>query len=279
MRICFTSDLHGHLPLYDQLTELVRRERPDVLVLGGDNHPDPDPQQAGCSQASFVHDDLIPRIRRWREAASGLSTVCLLGNHDVGCVRAALAQHAAAGTLAVLDAHDVWSRDGVHFLGMPLAPPSPHWAKDFERLDMPGDPLPVDGGMVWDPGHFRLAAVSARSWFAGRPTLLEELAAAPLLPEPWIFVCHAPPFDTKLDRLPQLTFPIGSRAVRRFVEERQPLCALHGHVHESPAVTHAYHDRIGRTVCVNPGQSDDALHAILFDSADVAGSLRHNLLG
>ena len=41
---------------------------------------------------------------------------------------------------------------------------------------------------------------------------------------------------------------VGSIAVRRFVEERQPLIALHGHVHESQGV-----ERLGRTICLNPG--------------------------
>ena len=59
------------------------------------------------------------------------------------------------------------------------------------------------------------------------------MPAAPVVAAPWIFVCHAPPHDTALDRLPQVPHPIGSRAVRRFIEQRQPLVSLHGHVHES----------------------------------------------
>jgi Icc-related predicted phosphoesterase len=77
-----------------------------------------------------------------------------------------------------------------------------------------------------------------------------------------IFNFHVPPLASELDWGPALDddfkmqseggqakqVPIGSSAVRRAIEEFQPLLGLHGHVHESRGVT-----RIGRTVCVNPG--------------------------
>lgn len=78
-----------------------------------------------------------------------------------------------------------------------------------------------------------------------------------------IVVAHPPPHDSGLDRAPALddqfgmklrpgsgldTAPVGSTAVRAFIEEHQPLLGLHGHVHESAGAI-----RIGRTLCVNPG--------------------------
>jgi Icc-related predicted phosphoesterase len=77
-----------------------------------------------------------------------------------------------------------------------------------------------------------------------------------------ILNAHVPPYDSGLDMAPELRpdfsmvtsaghpnmIPVGSTAVRRIVEEFQPLLALSGHIHESRGTT-----RIGRTVCVNPG--------------------------
>ncbi|HEX9616124.1 MAG TPA: hypothetical protein VGA03_01815, partial [Anaerolineales bacterium] len=42
--------------------------------------------------------------------------------------------------------------------------------------------------------------------------------------------------------------PVGSTAVRKFIEKMQPLLSLHGHIHESPGYT-----RIGRTLSINAG--------------------------
>jgi Icc-related predicted phosphoesterase len=77
-----------------------------------------------------------------------------------------------------------------------------------------------------------------------------------------VAVLHPPPVGTALDQAPAiddefrvkfeaggvLMIGVGSIAVRRFVEERQPLIALHGHVHESQGV-----EQLGRTICLNPG--------------------------
>jgi Icc-related predicted phosphoesterase len=81
-------------------------------------------------------------------------------------------------------------------------------------------------------------------------------------PENLIAVLHCPPFSSELDQAPMIDSqfrvktsggepvmgPVGSTAVREFIETRQPLLGLHGHVHESKAAQH-----IGRTLCLNPG--------------------------
>ena len=62
-----------------------------------------------------------------------------------------------------------------------------------------------------------------------------------------LMVCHTPPHVTKLDRLTN-GVPVGSQAVRQFIEQYQPQVCITGHIHESPGV-----DRIGRTKILNAG--------------------------
>lgn len=62
-----------------------------------------------------------------------------------------------------------------------------------------------------------------------------------------IMVCHAPPLNTKADRL-FTGKHVGSAAVREFVERRRPSLCLTGHVHESAAT-----DVLGESIVVNPG--------------------------
>jgi Icc-related predicted phosphoesterase len=81
-------------------------------------------------------------------------------------------------------------------------------------------------------------------------------------PERTIFSFHCPPYSSGLDDAPELTAdmrlkdagratkPVGSTAVRKVIEERQPALSLHGHIHEARGNT-----RIGRTLCINPGSS------------------------
>src|SRR5712691_12207079 len=68
-----------------------------------------------------------------------------------------------------------------------------------------------------------------------------------------ILIAHQPPINTRCDVIYENLSEfgakhIGSVAIRKYIEETQPLLVLAGHVHESPAV-----DTIGRTVIVNPG--------------------------
>jgi Icc-related predicted phosphoesterase len=47
--------------------------------------------------------------------------------------------------------------------------------------------------------------------------------------------------------------PVGSSAVRRLIENYQPVLAIHGHIHESGGER-----RIGETLCINPGSEANA---------------------
>jgi Icc-related predicted phosphoesterase len=72
-----------------------------------------------------------------------------------------------------------------------------------------------------------------------------------------IFVPHAPPYNTSLDR----TYAgnnVGSRAVREFIEDHHPDLTICGHIHEAWG-----QDRIGTTVIVNCGQVGKGRYAIV----------------
>jgi Icc-related predicted phosphoesterase len=91
---------------------------------------------------------------------------------------------------------------------------------------------------------------------------IDGMAQQVSAPHASIAVLHPPPHHSGLDDAPALDSdlamdvsaagvamaPVGSTAVREFIEEFQPLLSLHGHVHEGRGTT-----RIGRTLCLNPG--------------------------
>jgi Icc-related predicted phosphoesterase len=62
-----------------------------------------------------------------------------------------------------------------------------------------------------------------------------------------LMICHTPPFDTQLDRLMNGN-PVGSPAVRAFIETERPDVAVVGHVHEGCGT-----DRVGDTLVLNAG--------------------------
>jgi Icc-related predicted phosphoesterase len=72
-----------------------------------------------------------------------------------------------------------------------------------------------------------------------------------------IFVPHAPPRDTRLDRV-LLGKHVGSTAVRSFIELHQPDVVVCGHIHEARGV-----DTIGKTQIVNCGQAGKGYYAVI----------------
>ena len=53
---------------------------------------------------------------------------------------------------------------------------------------------------------------------------------------PLVLICHAPPYETKLDRV-RGGVHAGSRSVRQFIEEHQPAYFFCGHIHEAEGVS------------------------------------------
>lgn len=81
-----------------------------------------------------------------------------------------------------------------------------------------------------------------------------------------ILISHNPPKNTKCDAVPQLAEPldnsgyihVGSLLLRTFIEEKNPLAVLTGHIHEGVAI-----DKIGNTVVINPGALMEGKYAVM----------------
>jgi Icc-related predicted phosphoesterase len=86
----------------------------------------------------------------------------------------------------------------------------------------------------------------------------EAVADAPLR----LMVCHTPPFDTRLDRLVNGR-PVGSPAVRTFIETHRPHVAVVGHIHEGRGI-----DRVGDTMVANGGALRDGGYVVVTDDAN-----------
>jgi Icc-related predicted phosphoesterase len=67
---------------------------------------------------------------------------------------------------------------------------------------------------------------------------------------PLVLVCHAPPYDTALDRI-KPGLHAGSRSVREFIEKYQPAYFFCGHIHEAEGVA----IEMGRTRARNVGKA------------------------
>ena len=72
-----------------------------------------------------------------------------------------------------------------------------------------------------------------------------------------VILSHVPPKNTVADRV-HFGFHVGSRALREFIEEKQPPLVICGHIHEGRGV-----DRVGKTVVLNPGPLFRGYYAVV----------------
>jgi uncharacterized protein len=275
-RCLFASDLHGRLDRYEKLLGLVEEERPAALLLGGDLLP--------AGGGDFLLEWLGPRLAgaRARLGGSYPRVLAILGNDDPRAEERALGELEGRGLLQ--HAHgrrlDVGGRP---FYGYACVPPTPFLLKDWERYDVsrfvdPGCLSPEEGrrSVPVPEGDTKWGTIARDlEALAGK----EDVTRA-------VFLFHAPPYATALDRAAldgravehaPLDVHVGSIAVRRFIEARQPLVTLHGHVHESARLTGAWRDRIGRTVCLSAAHDGPELALVRFDAEQPEAATRELL--
>ena len=271
----FTSDLHGHGALYEQMMALVAAHRPQAVLIGGDLGPHGAGADGVSHQRVFLEGFLVEFARRLAEASPESQLLLLMGNDDW------------AANLDCLDRHDgaLWrvlhdrvvEVDGVRVAGLSWVPITPFAIKDWERWDdgEPESPGRLDG---WVSGQGGLAPHRFDPQ-RREPTIasaLDALAARTHAHET-VFVLHSPPSGTHCDMIAGPAH-VGSRAIRAFVERHQPPLVLTGHIHESPRVSSSYRDAIGETVTVNPGQfRTQRLCGVWVDPRRPGKTLRHTI--
>ncbi|MCD4691088.1 metallophosphoesterase [bacterium] len=272
MLVFFVSDMHGRVDRYQRLFRCILKERPDVVLLGGDLLPMPFAAHGEEAYEDFVRDFLADGFARLRKdlGPDYPEVLLILGNDDPRFEEAGVMSVAETGVWKYVHNKRV-EFGGFSFYGYAYVPPTPFLLKDWERYDVsryvdPGSISPEEGRR----------SVPEEAHVVRNATILEdlkELAGTDDL-ERAAFLFHSPPHQTTLDRAAldgqmvdhvPLDVHIGSIAIRRFIETRRPLITLHGHAHESVRLTGKWHDRIGRTHLYGAAHDGPELALVRFD--------------
>lgn len=277
----FVSDLHGQPDRYRKLFLAVEEIRPAAVFVGGDLTAPFAGGVGGGGGGDLVEDVLVPGCRRLRDELGERypRIFLILGNDDPRSEEPRFREGDAAGLWTY--AHDGRFRfDAYTVHGYSFVPPTPFPLKDWERYDVSRY---VDPGCVSPEEGARTIAVDADvARYATIQQDLERLAAGEDL-ETGVFLFHAPPYDTHLDRAAldgrtvdhaPVGVHVGSIAMRRFIESRQPLLTLHGHVHESARITGRWRDRLGRTHMLSAAHDGSELALVGFDLEDLEHAWR-----
>jgi uncharacterized protein len=268
------ADLHGRVDRYRKLVAAVRRIRPAAVFLGGDLLPFPVPHRPGDAAPirDFLGDFVIPAFGALREemGAAYPRVFVILGNDDPAVEEAAVRAGEDSGLWDYAHGRRLAFGE-FEVYGYACVPPTPFQFKDWERYDVsryvpPGSVSPEEG----------IRSVSVPASVIRHATIQGDLAAltADAAMDRAVLLFHTPPHETVLDRAAldgkrvdhvPLDVHVGSIAVRRFIDTRQPWITLHGHVHESARLTGAWRQRIGRTHLFGAAHDGPELALVQFD--------------
>ncbi len=286
MKCLFTSDLHGEIYLYQELLSLAASTSSEIVVIGGDLLPSFPPtrryEDMVPNQKIFIDQFLSSFLRRMLDGNSTQQIFLISGNWDLSY---SYLFKGPKENVIDLNQKSYHLRNGYELIGCPFVPPTPFRPKDFEKMD--------DRKALWPPqknpsyilSDDQLTPIDPYLYLRGRETIEEDLnhLPKPSRPKKTVYVMHSPPFGTRLDLI-QGGNSAGSRSIKAFIEQNQPLLTLHGHIHEAPELSGVYADRIRDTLCINPGQSAwlgrdiMKLHAVTFEMEEVEGTLSHTCL-
>ena len=277
----FVSDLHGHLSRYQKLFQVILTERPDVVLLGGDLLPHELSYSRDLPNKGFISTVLQDGFGALKTQLSSAypQILLILGNDDIRAEEIELMQGESLGLWNYLHFRKI-ELGGFTVYGYACVPPTPFILKDWERYDVsrfvdPGCISPEEGwrSVPVSPHEIRYATIQADLELL---TNNSDLSRA-------IFLFHAPPHQTTLDRVAldgrmidnaPLDIHAGSIAIRRFIEKRQPLITLHGHIHESTSLTGSWCERLGRTWAFSAGHDGTELALVRFDPTEPENATR-----
>lgn len=278
----FVSDLHGKIDRYEKLFKIISDETPDIVFIGGDILPSFTHNPVSSSQFDdFLNDFFLQNLFSLKEKMKNEypEIYIILGNDDLKTEEIDLIKASESKIINYINCKKNEVK-GFKIFGYSYVPPTPFLLKDWEKYDVsrfvdPGCVSPEEGyrSVKVEESEIKFSTIKDD---LNKLTKDEDLSKA-------VFLFHSPPYKTNLDRVANdgkfieyvpLDLYAGSIAVKRFIEERQPLLTLHGHIHESTRLTGNWKDKIGNTNCFNASHDGPELSVIKFDLYNLKDAVR-----
>lgn len=282
----FVTDLHGNPGRYELLFREILQKRPSFVFIGGDllPHIRKSERMGNKPIVDFLTDYLVPGFSKLRRqlGCNYPEIFLIMGNDDHRIEEAKLQEG---------ETKELWkylSNSRVKFgpymiFGYPFVPPTPFLLKDWEKYDVSRY---VDPGCVPPDEGFRSVNPDYDPAYSNIQTDLKNLTDEVSM-EKAVFLFHAPPYNSHLDRAAldgqkvdhvPLDVHVGSIAIQRFIEEKQPYITLHGHIHESARLTGFWKQQFGRTHSFSAAHDGPELSLIVFKLDEPALAERYLLM-
>ncbi len=272
----FVSDLHGSVSRYESLFKEIIKRKPSFVFLGGDLLPHlRRPEKLNnLPITDFISDYLIPGFRKvQKELGCNYPDVfVIMGNDDHRDEEEKLMEGEKKELWKYLN-NSKYKFGPYMFYGYPFVPPTPFQIKDWEKYDVSRY---VDPGCIPPDEGYRSVEPDYDTGYSTIQADLEILTKDSSM-EKAVFLFHSPPYQSYLDRAGldgmmvdhvPVDVHVGSIAIQRFIEQKQPYITLHGHIHESASITGFWKQQFGRTCSFSAAHNGPELALIVFKLDD-----------
>ncbi len=279
MSLCyFVSDLHGRKDRYHKLFEEIRKEKPCLVLFGGDLLPHGHNLKIGVDR--FIHGFLTENLLKLRSDLKDKypEVLLILGNDDPRINESMIIRGEQEHKLWKYINEKWHAHADHHFFGYAIVSPTPFKLKDWEKYDIEKEMSPFHY-----PFEMGVYSTDLPDGFLDN-TIQDDMnkVIADTIPDKPLFLFHSPPYNTNLDRIfthrqtsgKMEVVHVGSKAIREFIETTQPPVTLHGHIHESTSITGSWKDHIGKTICFNASHEGPELSIIKFDLENPSHNMR-----
>ena len=252
MKVLYVTDLHGAEWKYARTFEIAKSINVDIVINGGDMLP---LKGNILNQDKFMINYLDGYFSNFN--SESIYYITMLGNDDIQKFDDLFQNLCDKYDYIINIGNSVFELNDYEFIGMNLVPDVPFALKDRARKDTKEFEFPRQFGkpVISTSNGWK----KINDWFSyidTLPTIEDEIndLVKPSNMENAIYVIHTPPSDLSLDVCHDGR-KVGSKAVYEFLKKNQPLLSFHGHIHESAEVSGKWYNKIGRTLCIQPGQS------------------------
>lgn len=255
MRFIYACDIHGDTNKYEKLFQKAKEENIEYIVLGGDLLP-----KRGIRviiQPEFIKGFLNEYFKKLND--NNIKCILIPGNDDLEKFDIQINELCKR----YINIYNIDNKkvdiENVSFIGLSKVLDHPFGSKNRvlveENLKMQPQ-LSEDIYINKDT-----AIITIEEWEKYRQTNIDKMEdILSNLPKAdkekkAIYVFHNPPYGVGLDVCAN-GLQVGSKAIMRFLEDSNSYMSLHGHIHESPRISGLWYNELGKTICIQPGQTE-----------------------
>lgn len=266
----FISDIHGSIPRYQHLFQIIRKETPDAVFFGGDILPLHLTKHTTMEE--FVETTIFSEMKKIQKSRDKkIRFFVIMGNDDPRMYEHLFVKADNAGFLDYIHQKTI-SYKKQYITGYSFVPPTPFQLKDWERYDISQY---VDVGAVSPEHGKRTVDVPLDEIKYSTIACDLEILSKQSPLRKTIYLFHSPPYHScldqadlhgkKVDHAP-IDVHVGSIAIQRFITDHQPLLTLHGHVHESASITGRWKQKVDDTYSFSAAHHGSELAVVRFDT-------------